>query len=65
MAKEVIFWTRLKGMKTITFLFSKALNESFKLSPKRKVCTEKAVLLTARGKLQKCYEWMVPQPVKT
>jgi hypothetical protein len=45
MAKEIVWWTRLKGLKTDIFLFGQALIGFFKFHLKRKVRVEREVLL--------------------
>jgi hypothetical protein len=45
MAKEVVWWTRLKGLKTDTFLFGQALIDFFKFHLKRKLRVEREVLI--------------------
>jgi hypothetical protein len=44
MTKEIVWWTRLKGLKTDTFLFGQALIGFFKFHLKRKVRVEREVL---------------------
>ena len=47
MAKEVVWWTRLKGLKTGTFLSGQALINFFKYHLRRKVRVEREVLTSS------------------
>ncbi len=48
MAKEVVWWTRLKGLKTDTFLSGHALTDFFKFHLERKVRVEREVLSSSK-----------------